>query len=44
MGGTITYLSPGEVDKSGELHSQAAAQGRAWEDWCSQAGVANLSE
>jgi ribulose-5-phosphate 4-epimerase/fuculose-1-phosphate aldolase len=44
MGGTITYLSPGEIDRSGELHSQAAAQGRAWEDWCSQAGVANLSK
>jgi ribulose-5-phosphate 4-epimerase/fuculose-1-phosphate aldolase len=42
MGGTITYLSPGEIDRSGELHSQTAAQGRAWEDWCSQAGVANL--
>ena len=44
MGGTITYLSPGEIDQSGELHSQAASQGRAWEDWCSQAGVANLSK
>jgi ribulose-5-phosphate 4-epimerase/fuculose-1-phosphate aldolase len=43
MGGTITYLSPGEIDRSGELHNQAAAQERAWEDWCSQAGVANLS-
>ena len=43
MGGTITYLSSGEVDQSGELHSHAAAQGRAWEDWCSQAGVANFS-
>jgi ribulose-5-phosphate 4-epimerase/fuculose-1-phosphate aldolase len=43
MGGTITYLSPGEVDQSGELHSQPAAQGRAWEDWCSQAGVAKFS-
>jgi ribulose-5-phosphate 4-epimerase/fuculose-1-phosphate aldolase len=43
MGGTITYLSPGEIEGSGELHSQAAAQGRAWEDWCAQAGVANLS-
>src|ERR1700688_3096948 len=32
MGGTITYLSPGEVERSGELHSQPAAQGRAWED------------
>jgi ribulose-5-phosphate 4-epimerase/fuculose-1-phosphate aldolase len=42
MRGTITYLSPGEIDGSGELHSQASAQGRAWEDWCSQAGVANL--
>ena len=39
MGEAITYLSPGEVDRSGELHSQPAAQGRAWEDWCSQAGV-----
>ncbi|HET6145816.1 MAG TPA: class II aldolase/adducin family protein [Candidatus Acidoferrales bacterium] len=36
-GETITYLSPGEVDRAGELHSQPAAQGRAWEDWCSQA-------
>ena len=37
----ITYLSPGEVERSGELHSQPAAQGRAWEDWCAQAhGVA----
>jgi len=44
LGGTITYLSPGEIDRSGELHSQAAAQGRAWEDWCSQAGVAKLSQ
>jgi ribulose-5-phosphate 4-epimerase/fuculose-1-phosphate aldolase len=43
MGGTITYLSPGEIDQSGELHSQPAAQGRAWEDWCSQAGVATFS-
>jgi HCOMODA/2-hydroxy-3-carboxy-muconic semialdehyde decarboxylase len=38
MGGAITYLSPGEVAQSGELHSQPAAQGRAWEDWCAQAG------
>jgi HCOMODA/2-hydroxy-3-carboxy-muconic semialdehyde decarboxylase len=43
MGGTVTYLSAGEVDQSGELHSQAAAQGRAWEDWCAQAAVENLS-
>jgi len=42
MGGTITYLSAGEIEQSGELHSQGSAQGRAWEDWCSQAGVANL--
>jgi ribulose-5-phosphate 4-epimerase/fuculose-1-phosphate aldolase len=39
MGETITYLSPGEIDRSGELHSQPAAQGRAWEDWCAQAGI-----
>jgi ribulose-5-phosphate 4-epimerase/fuculose-1-phosphate aldolase len=43
IGGTITYLSPGEIEQSGELHSQAAAQGRAWEDWCSQAGVSGIS-
>jgi HCOMODA/2-hydroxy-3-carboxy-muconic semialdehyde decarboxylase len=42
MGKEITYLSPGEVDRSGELHSQPLSQGRAWEDWCSQAGVAKL--
>ena len=43
MGGTITYLSPGEIEQSGELHTQGAAQGRAWEDWCSQAGVSGNS-
>jgi HCOMODA/2-hydroxy-3-carboxy-muconic semialdehyde decarboxylase len=43
MGGTITYLSPGEVDRSGELHGPGPAQMRAWEDWCAQAGVGNLS-
>jgi ribulose-5-phosphate 4-epimerase/fuculose-1-phosphate aldolase len=42
MGETITYLSPGEVDCSGELHSQPNVQGRTWEDWCSQAGVEDL--
>ena len=42
MGGQITYLSRGETDLSGELHSQPFAQGRAWEEWCMQAGVANL--
>ena len=42
MGGTITYLSPGETDRSGELHGPGAAQMRAWEDWCSQAGVGDL--
>jgi ribulose-5-phosphate 4-epimerase/fuculose-1-phosphate aldolase len=41
MGETITYLSPGEIDRSGELHSQPGAQGRAWEDWCLQAGIEN---
>jgi ribulose-5-phosphate 4-epimerase/fuculose-1-phosphate aldolase len=39
MGETITYLSPGEIDRSAELHSHTSAQGRAWEDWCSQAGI-----
>jgi len=43
MGEAITYLSPGEVDLSGELHSQPAAQGRAWEDWCSQTDIDNFS-
>jgi ribulose-5-phosphate 4-epimerase/fuculose-1-phosphate aldolase len=42
MGKDVTYLSAGEVDKSGELHSQPLSQGRAWEEWCLQAGVANL--
>ena len=44
MGREITYLSPGEVDQSGMLHSQPLSQGRAWEEWCSQAGVAKLAE
>jgi ribulose-5-phosphate 4-epimerase/fuculose-1-phosphate aldolase len=39
MGGEITYLSPGETDRSGEMHGQAFTQGRAWEEWCVQAGV-----
>jgi ribulose-5-phosphate 4-epimerase/fuculose-1-phosphate aldolase len=39
----ITYLSLGEVDRSGELHTHPAAQGRAWEDWCAQAGIVGLS-
>ena len=43
MGKEITYLSPGEVDQSGELHTQPLSQGRAWEEWCTQAGVAKLS-
>jgi HCOMODA/2-hydroxy-3-carboxy-muconic semialdehyde decarboxylase len=41
MGKDVTYLSAGEVDKSGELHLQPLSQGRAWEEWCLQAGVAN---
>jgi ribulose-5-phosphate 4-epimerase/fuculose-1-phosphate aldolase len=40
MGKDVTYLSPGEVDQSGELHMQPLSQGRAWEDWCTQAGIA----
>jgi HCOMODA/2-hydroxy-3-carboxy-muconic semialdehyde decarboxylase len=43
MGSAVTYLSPGEVNGAGELHSQPSAQGRAWEDWCSQAGVKLIS-
>ncbi len=42
MGGQITYLSRGETDRSGEMHSQAFSQGRAWEEWCVKAGVASL--
>lgn len=41
-GGQITYLSRGETDRSGEMHSQAFSQGRAWEEWCVKAGVASL--
>jgi ribulose-5-phosphate 4-epimerase/fuculose-1-phosphate aldolase len=44
MGKDITYLSQGEVDQSGELHTQPLSQGRAWEDWCMQAGVAKLAQ
>jgi HCOMODA/2-hydroxy-3-carboxy-muconic semialdehyde decarboxylase len=44
MGEKITYLSPGEVDRSGALHSEESAQGRAWEDWCLQAGVEKPSK
>ena len=43
MGKEIVYLSPGEVDQAGEVHRQPLSQGRAWEDWCAQAGVAKLS-
>lgn len=43
MGSAVTYLSAGEVNGAGELHSQPSAQGRAWEDWCSQAGVGIFS-
>lgn len=42
IGEPITYLSPGEIDRSGELHSEAVSQGRAWEEWCQQAGIARL--
>jgi HCOMODA/2-hydroxy-3-carboxy-muconic semialdehyde decarboxylase len=44
MGKEVTYLSPGEIDQSGELHMQPLSQGRAWEDGCAQAGVAKLSQ
>lgn len=40
MGKEVTYLSPGEIEQSGELHMQPLSQGRAWEEWCQQAGVA----
>jgi ribulose-5-phosphate 4-epimerase/fuculose-1-phosphate aldolase len=41
-GGQITYLSAGETERSAEIHGQVFTQGRAWEEWCKQAGVANL--
>jgi ribulose-5-phosphate 4-epimerase/fuculose-1-phosphate aldolase len=40
-GAEITYLSPGETERSAEVHSQPFSRGRAWEEWCAQAGVAN---
>jgi ribulose-5-phosphate 4-epimerase/fuculose-1-phosphate aldolase len=40
MGKEIMYLSPGEVEQAGELHSKELALGRAWEEWCWQVGVA----
>jgi ribulose-5-phosphate 4-epimerase/fuculose-1-phosphate aldolase len=39
MGGEITYLSAGETERSAEIHSQPFSRGRAWEEWCAQAGV-----
>jgi ribulose-5-phosphate 4-epimerase/fuculose-1-phosphate aldolase len=42
MGGEITYLSPGETERSAEVHGQPFSRGRAWEEWCAQAGVADL--
>ena len=39
MGREVTYLSPGEVDRAGELHSKELALGRAWEEWCSQVSI-----
>ena len=42
MGLDITFLSSKEVDLASELHMQPQSQGRAWEDWCLQSGVANL--
>jgi ribulose-5-phosphate 4-epimerase/fuculose-1-phosphate aldolase len=43
MGLDITFLSSREVELAGELHTQSQSQGRAWEEWCSQSGVAKLS-
>jgi ribulose-5-phosphate 4-epimerase/fuculose-1-phosphate aldolase len=43
MGLDITFLSSREVELAGELHTQPQSQGRAWEEWCSQSGVAKLS-
>jgi HCOMODA/2-hydroxy-3-carboxy-muconic semialdehyde decarboxylase len=43
IGREITYLSSGEVERAGELHAQPMALGRAWEEWCVQAGIAKLT-
>ncbi|HEV2521520.1 MAG TPA: class II aldolase/adducin family protein [Candidatus Acidoferrales bacterium] len=43
MGLDITFLSGKEVDLASELHMQPQSQGRAWEEWCLQSGVAKLS-
>ena len=41
-GAQITYLSPGETKRSAEVHRQPFSRGRAWEEWCAQAGVGDV--
>ena len=41
ISGPITHLSPGETELAGEVHMLPNVQGRAWEEWCRQAGVAS---
>jgi ribulose-5-phosphate 4-epimerase/fuculose-1-phosphate aldolase len=43
MGREITYLSAGETERSAEVHSQPFSRGRAWEEWCAQAGIAGAN-
>ncbi|HVA95714.1 MAG TPA: class II aldolase/adducin family protein [Candidatus Dormibacteraeota bacterium] len=42
-GQEITYLSPGEVDCSGDFHNQPVTHERAWEEWSIQAGISKVS-
>lgn len=42
MGGQITYLSPGEIDRAAEYHTHPAALERPWEEWAVQAGFPEL--
>ncbi len=42
LGREVTHLSPRETALAAEIHMLPNVQGRAWEEWCVQAGVANL--
>jgi HCOMODA/2-hydroxy-3-carboxy-muconic semialdehyde decarboxylase len=36
--GEVTYLSPGEVQRTEEMNFRARSQNRAWEYWARRAG------
>ena len=42
LGREVTHLSPRETELAGEMHMLPHVQGRAWEEWCTRAGVTNL--